>query len=215
MGPGKACHIAGFAGASEGTSSAQRGSSTIGQEEKGHHCPPVVAAGLVADCVSITPYAGTWYQWGHGLSSIFKGYSIRPSLCSRALCCGPACALLATCSEERPWNKPSRTASPPSKATSCKRQACSQPWGTRRQPNGGPAKDEHPCSGRPENALTMEISLPDKAGKPVGQCLIPDRHHWWLPGADWPQVRSGEWWTSRVPDPHQWWELPVPEMSGP
>ena len=41
-----------------------------------------------------------------------KDCSVRPSLCSKALCWGLVCAWPATCSEERPWNRPSRTTWP-------------------------------------------------------------------------------------------------------
>ena len=57
---------------------------------------------------------------------------------------------------------------------------------------------------------------------PGERATLADQHHQWLPGAHWPKVRSGEWWTSTVPDPHQqWWQpgpqplLPVPEVLGP
>ena len=57
---------------------------------------------------------------------------------------------------------------------------------------------------------------------PGERATLADQHHQWLPGAHWPKVRSGEWWTSTFPDPHQqWWQpgpqplLPVPEVLGP
>ena len=54
---------------------------------------------------------------GHGevmaLAASSKDYSVWSWTCSRAPCCGPACAWPAMCSEERPSNKSIRTALPP------------------------------------------------------------------------------------------------------
>ena len=57
------------------------------------------------------PGLGTSEDMASGLSS--NDCSVRLSLCSKALCWEPLCAWPATCSEERPWNRPSKTAWPP------------------------------------------------------------------------------------------------------
>ena len=54
-----------------------------------------------------SPGLGTSKDMASGVSS--KDCSIRPSLCSKALCWGLVCTWPATCSEESPWNRPSRT----------------------------------------------------------------------------------------------------------
>ena len=71
------------------------------------------------------------------------------------------------------------------------------------------------------HTTALSVMHQERTG-PGERVALADRHHWWLPSAHQPQVRSGERWTSTVSGPHQrWWQsgsqplLPVPEVLGP
>ena len=78
---------------------------------------------------------------------------------------------------------------------------------------------QHVSSGLHTTAL---CAMHQEQTEPGERGTLAGRHHRWLPGAHWPQVRSGGWWTPTVPDPtQQWWQpgsqplLHVPEVLGP